>query len=158
MKQCFMDETYRVNNMERKDWTLLVVNAAGAWGLSPVQLQKSLFLIGKKLPSEVGNSFYKFEPYDYGPFDAAIYEDARTLGLEGLVTTSGVSGKSWVYYRITPKGKEAAVQLAAGLKPQVLDYINEVVAWVQRLSFVGLITAIYREYPEYKVNSVFIQK
>lgn len=144
--------------MERRDWTLLVISVAGTAGLSPVQLQKSLFLIGENLPKEVGESFYKFEPYDYGPFDARIYEDARLLTLEGLVATSSVAGKDWVYYRVTPKGDEAARRISTGVSPQALDYVKKVVAWVQHLSFVELITAIYRAYPQYQVNSVFIQR
>lgn len=144
--------------MIRKDWTLLVISAAGTRGLSPVQLQKCLFLIGKNLPTEVGEDFYQFIPYNYGPFDSAIYADADTLVNEKLVTIARVSGKTWAYYVITPEGNEAAARVAKEVSPKVSDYIPNVVHWVQRLSFVELLTAIYQRYPEYKANSVFLRQ
>jgi len=144
--------------MERKNWTLLVINAAGFNGLSPVQLQKSLFLISKNLSSIVGSSFYNFEPYDYGPFDANVYADARLLVQEGLVRMNRVSGQNWVYYTITPEGAEAARRVESTISPEAAEYVHKVVAWVRQLSFVDLITAIYRAYPEYQVNSVFITR
>jgi hypothetical protein len=144
--------------MERKDWTLLVISAAGTRGLSPVQLQKCLFLIGKNLPDEVGESFYDFVPYNYGPFDQAIYADADTLVNEKLVAIARVAGKTWAYYVITPEGTAAAERITITLKPRVRDYIPKVVQWVQQLSFVQLLTAIYQKYPEYQANSVFLRR
>ncbi|MEO6022952.1 MAG: hypothetical protein ABIP64_07525, partial [Burkholderiales bacterium] len=65
--------------MEARDWTLLVLAKAGE--LQPVQLQKSLFLLGRNLNEHqlaTGN-FYNFEAYDYGPFSSGIYADAEML-------------------------------------------------------------------------------
>src|SRR5436190_18669612 len=77
--------------MEPKDWTLLVISAADSRGLSPVQLQKSLFLLERRLSEEapaekLGESFYEFVPYNYGPFDVKVYQDAEALEERGLVT------------------------------------------------------------------------
>lgn len=143
--------------MERKDWTLLVINAAGPSGLSPVQLQKCLFLIGKNLPEVVGDSFYQFIPYNYGPFDQAIYVDAQRLIDEKLVTFAQVAGKTWGFYIITLQGEEAAERIEPQVSPAVLTYIGAVVAWVQQLSFTQLLSAIYQQYPEYRANSVFLR-
>lgn len=144
--------------MERKHWTLLVISAAGTRGLSPVQLQKCLFLIGKNLPDEVGGNFYSFVPYNYGPFDQAVYADADTLVNEKLVTVTRAAGKTWAYYVITPEGTETAGRIAITLNPRVRDYIPKVVQWVLELSFVQLLNAIYQKYPEYKANSVFLRQ
>ena len=62
--------------MTRQDWLLLVLAAADGKPLSPLQLQKSLFLVGYDLARLVGSDFYTFRPFDYGPFDAAVYRDA----------------------------------------------------------------------------------
>ncbi len=144
--------------MERKDWTLLVISEAGSVGLSPVQLQKCLFLLGKNLSDEVGADFYSFVPYNYGPFDPAIYSDAQELIDKDLVTLARVSGKKWAYYVVTSSGVMTAQNAASQLSPSVREYIKSVVSWVHQLSFVELITAIYRAYPEYQVNSVFITR
>lgn len=144
--------------MERKDWTLLVINAAGPSGLSPVQLQKSLFLIGENLRSEVGESFYQFVPYNYGPFDPAVYADADRLILENLVKSVRVESKTWAYYVVTTEGEEKATELRAQISPRAFKYITSVVDWVQRLSFAQLLSAIYAAYPKYKANSVFVRQ
>ena len=69
--------------MTPKDWTLLVLASAGG-PLSPVQLQKTLFLIDRNLSrAQRGvTRFYNFRAYDYGPFDSAIYTDAVILQTE----------------------------------------------------------------------------
>jgi uncharacterized protein YwgA len=70
--------------MVPKDWTLLVIAAAAGNAVSPVQLQKALFVLGDKLELPAGER-YLFEPYDYGPFCKAIYSDAESLESKGLV-------------------------------------------------------------------------
>lgn len=72
--------------MTRQDWLLLVLAAAGRKPLSPLQLQKSLFLVGYDLAKLVGPDFYTFRPFDYSPFDATVYRDAEEQAAQGLVT------------------------------------------------------------------------
>jgi hypothetical protein len=43
--------------MKRALWTLLAISVANGKTLSPVQVQKSLFLLGRMLPDEVGDLF-----------------------------------------------------------------------------------------------------
>ena len=90
--------------MERQRWTLLAIDEAAPSGLSPVQLQKTLFLIGKNLTREVGDSYYSFVPYNYGPFDAHVYSDAEVLIKQGLVFETRSAGRSWSYYRSRKAG------------------------------------------------------
>jgi uncharacterized protein YwgA len=73
--------------MTPKDWTLLVIAAADPKPLQPVQLQKSLFLLGRNLSPEQlqVKEFYDFQPYDYGPFCSDIYSNAEKLSDEGLI-------------------------------------------------------------------------
>jgi uncharacterized protein YwgA len=142
--------------MTRKDWTLLVIAAARGDAVSPVQLQKSLFLIDRNLsPTSRGTThFYHFRAYDYGPFDGAIYSDATELALEGFVLVHPESGASRRYIA-TPTGLSRAETLRKELEGGVVVYLDEVVTWVRRLSFNELVGAIYHHYPEMKANSVF---
>ena len=64
--------------MTRHDWLLLVLAAAEGDTLSPLQLQKSLFLVGHGLAGLVSTDFYDFQPHAYGPFAAAVYHDAES--------------------------------------------------------------------------------
>src|ERR1041385_3003566 len=139
--------------MERKNWTLLVLDAARPGSLSPLQLQKILFLMSKRLPDEVGKNFYHFVPYNYGPFDPEIYDDVRSLVIDGLAERVQYAGRNWTAYAITNKGHEIASQLETSERAS--QYITRIVQWVMRLTFTQLLASIYKEFPEFKVNSVF---
>lgn len=135
--------------MTKRDWTLLAIAAADGEPLSPVQLQKILFLLGEfKLK---GKRFYRFVPYNYGPFDPEIYRDAETLEAEGLISIT--SGGRWKGYAATPRGLAVADRINAN--PDAKDYLRRVVTWARSLSFQELLRAIYARFPEYRANSVF---
>jgi hypothetical protein len=141
--------------MNRADWNLLTLAAAEGRPLSPAQLQKSLFLLSRKLPEQItGGTLYNFVPYNYGPFDPAVYSDAVVLAAQGLATVQQSSG-GWTEYAATDAGIKAAAQRAGDLAPAVSTYIKDVVTWVRSQSFASLVKAIYREYPDMRANSVF---
>jgi hypothetical protein len=142
--------------MSPADWTLSVVAAADPSSLSPVQLQKTLFLLGRNLPTDtLGPTFYTFEPYDYGPFCGLVYLDAEKLAVQGLVEIDMPPSFSFRTYRATQAGKTRAMDIGLALPPGVRTYLSQVVGWVRSQSFQQLVTTIYRLYPEMKKNSVF---
>ena len=142
--------------MEKEDILLLVVASAKDEPLTPVQLQKTLFLIDKQCQGRIPtSSFYEFEPYHYGPFDAEVYENADELAAEGMVFRFKSDRGAWTNTISTHSGREKAEQLKKEMDPGIVQYISEVVEWAQGLSFRELIASIYQAYPEYKVNSVF---
>ncbi len=138
--------------LKREEWALLAIAAADGAPLEPVQLQKALFLLGKEMPKAVGRDYYRFSPYNYGPFDQLVYADAEALAKRGLVTID--TPRRWAEYAATPEG----IQAAKGLAAQVVDawdYLRKVVAWARSLTFQQLVRAIYAAYPDQRVNSVF---
>ena len=143
--------------MKRRDWLLAVVAAADEDGLTPVQLQKSLFLIGKTLTAKHGKAgrFYHFEPYDYGPFCSDIYQDATALQLDNLLRVDYSCGSSYRRYIVTEDGRQASAGFMGGLAENVRDYLIRLVVWIKSQSFKELVMAIYRSHPDMKVNSVF---
>jgi hypothetical protein len=138
--------------MMRKDWTLLVIAAAAGQPVSPVQLQKALFLLGENL--QLGAGFFHFTPYDYGPFDSAVYSEAESLDREGLVRIE-TPPFSYREYRATDDGRARADILRQQLPEGVASYLDQVVTWVRSRSFNDLVRAIYQAYPKMKANSVF---
>jgi len=140
-------------NVNREDWTLLAVAAAEGEPLTPVQLQKVLFLLGKHYPRTTGPEFYHFSPYNYGPFSQRIYSDADALASQGLLRVSRRPGQNFDEYAITPHGVERARRLPVA--EPASKYLKDVVAWARKLSFRELVSAIYSRYPEQRVNSVF---
>ena len=144
--------------MNPQDWTLIAIAAADVGGLTPVQLQKALFLVGQEMGDAVrslGGEYYRFDPYDYGPFSSQIYRDAEQLAAKGLIEIRDQGDQRLRKYIVTAAGSQKASVLREGKPGDVLRYLTSVVAWVQRLSFQDLVRAIYRKYPNYRVNSVF---
>jgi hypothetical protein len=142
-----------INKIEKKDWTLLVIAEADKVGLTPVKLQKSLFLLKNNLPREAKN-FYNFIPYNYGPFDIGIYHDADILKEEGYIETPSAYG-SGRKYNITKRGKQRAEEIHGLLTEEANKYIKRLIDWILPLSFQELVASVYKEFPEYKKNSVF---
>jgi len=142
--------------MECIDWTLLAIAKAGSTPLQPVQLQKALFLIGQNLSkAKLKARFYIFDAYDYGPFCQAVYGDAETLEQTGLVTITRPPQSRYKLYTATEAGHERARALEQQLDADAVDYVGKAVRYTQSLSFNDLVAAIYKAYPEMKVNSVF---
>lgn len=142
------------SELQPKDWTLMVIASGG--NLTPVQLQKSLFLISRNVAkANLPEGFYAFSAYDYGPFCAEIYSDADALESGGLVTIDRSPGRGYRTYSVTPNGVAEAKQLRADMKPEPWDYLQEAVTWTKQQSFQSLVKAIYKHYPEMQENSVF---
>ena len=77
------------------------------------------------------------------------------LALEGLVEIDTDARGNWNTYRLTPEGQHRGQSLLQTLPPELQKFIQDVSAFVRKLSFAELVSAIYKAYPEMKVNSVF---
>ncbi|RPH95187.1 hypothetical protein EHM69_05255 [candidate division KSB1 bacterium] len=144
-----------MDQLQKRDWLLLILDSAEGRSLSPVQLQKTLFLLKEKAPNVVGDGFYNFIPYNYGPFDAAIYSDAEALQAENLVAISAPTGQRWKNYSLTQQGADTVRRLKENLNTQHADYLRKLVGWVLAKDFNTLLRWIYTQYPRYRKNSVF---
>ena len=141
--------------MKRRDLLVLAVNAAGSRVLTPVQLQKSIFLISQTNLPGIPDALYDFKPYHYGPFDATIYKDADRLHEDGLVLRAPSREGAWTDTMITPSGSGRANELQEQLDSSTIDEISKIVERVQSLSFNQLLKGVYEDHPEYLQNSVF---
>ena len=122
---------------------------------SPVQVQKLFFLLDKGLENFMDRPLFNFEPYDYGPFDQDVYHTLEKLAGEGLVEIDIESHGRWNTYILTPEGQQRGNELLKKLPDEVQRFIRNVSEFVRKLSFAQLVSAIYKAYPEMKVNSVF---
>jgi hypothetical protein len=144
----------REKHMERHNLVLAALAAGGEnasyW---PVQVQKLLFLIDREASALVGGPHFDFKPYDYGPFDRAVYVELDTLSAQGLVSTQN-TGRYRVY-TLSPEGFRRGADNLHGLGGAARTYMEQAARWVRSLSFQQLVAAIYNGYPDMKVNSVF---
>ena len=139
--------------MTRHDWLLLVLAAAEGDALSPLQLQKSLFLVGHGLAGLVSTDFYDFQPHAYGPFAAAVYHDAEYQQLQGLVAIRP-HPRTKREFSLTPAGSNQVKMLVAELHTDAVRYYCEIVQWVQSQAFQELTQAVYEQFPAFAKRSV----
>lgn len=144
-----------MEELTNREWTLLAIALAEGKPLSPVQLQKSVFLFGKQMPEVVSEDFYDFAPYNYGPFCSDVYADVEVLAQEGLATIITPVNRKYSEYCATPEGISKGRELVELLPGQAVGRAQTIVDWVRKQSFKSLVSAVYEEYPDYKVNSIF---
>lgn len=141
--------------MDKKRLVLAALAPAQGLMHTPVQVQKLLFLIDRNIPAHTEGPTFDFQPYDYGPFDSAVYHVLDQLSAEGLVEAVEEPSRRWKRYRLTAQGQEAGNTALAAVPEKGRDYIRKVSEFVRSLSFADLVSAIYHAYPDMKVNSVF---
>lgn len=139
--------------LARSEVVLLALAAGGPGTLfEPVRVQKLLFLIDREIPEPFGGPHFNFRPYDYGPFDRAVYDELDTLSQHGKVRIA--EGADRRTYALTEAGLDQGRQGLTRLPSEVRQYLIELARWVLSLSFGRLLAAIYRRYPEMATNSV----
>jgi hypothetical protein len=139
--------------MNKKEVVLACLAPARRGLHSPVQIQKLLFLIDRNIPLDVGGPHFNFQPYSYGPFDATVYDVLEELAGDRYI--EAVAIHRWTDYMLTEKGQALGEKLLAALPERTRTYIEETSLFVRSLSFTQLISAIYKAYPEMRLNSVF---
>jgi uncharacterized protein len=134
---------------------LLAALAAGGENATytPVQVQKLFFLLDREASVALGGPFFKFAPYDYGPFDQAVYAGLDDLARRNLASIQDTG--RYRMYGLSQAGQVEGQRLLATLHPSAREYVANVAKWVRQLSFQQLVASIYNKYPEMKVNSVF---
>jgi len=143
--------------IKRENWVLLALYYAGDKGLSPVQLQKSLFILGENLPKLINDKleYYHFTPYNYGPFDVNIYNDALDLSKKRLINIQYSLDKSYPDYVVTEDGLKIAKEINKTISKEITNYLEKIIFWIKDLSFYDLLKIIYKSYPQFKIKSVF---
>lgn len=134
---------------------ILAVLASGGQNATflPVQVQKLFFLIDREVPQRVGGPFFDFAPYDYGPFDSAVYDELDRMKSSGIVFID-TTGR-YRRYSLTDDGFQKGSATLHRLPADIQTFFTGLTAWVRKLDFQQLVAAIYNKYPDMKVNSIF---
>jgi hypothetical protein len=101
--------------------------------LLPVQLQKSLYLLGQRFPKLTAGAFYTFRAISSGQFSEEVSRDANLFAMTGLVSID-VLDPGGRAYRVTPKGLERAQELEERADPDAIQFLRRTVAWVRTRS------------------------
>jgi uncharacterized protein len=150
-----VERSYRLP-LSHEEMALVILSLSNGETFTPVQIQKALFLADDKAKGAFRtDSRYRFEPYDYGPFDWQVYADVESLERRGLAQINQQPGSRWRTYAASPAGVVEGRRLATriGLIEQVT--LQKIVNLVRSLSFNELVSAIYKVYPPMRARSVF---
>lgn len=140
--------------MDRENFVLATLASAGEGAsYTPVQVQKLFFLIDEEGFNLVGEKYFDFAPYDYGPFDKEVYDELDELSLKGLVEVQNIG--QYRKYILTEQGYKKGSENLNEFSEEISDYFKRLTSWIRPLTFQQLVRAIYDRYPEMKVNSVF---
>lgn len=141
---------------KRQRFVLAALAAQSGTTLAPVQVQKLFFLFDENIANKIGGKQFDFEPYDYGPFDKDVYAEFGVLDAMGFARVlENVDSPAKRLYLLTSEGQAAGEEALTNYDEKTREYMGEVSSWVSSLSFGALVGAIYKSYPEMRMNSVF---
>jgi uncharacterized protein YwgA len=141
--------------MERSNFVLAVLASTEGHALAPVQIQKLFFILERRIPDEIAGPHFAFKAYDYGPFDPDVYREVEALAEKGLAEVQQPGAFAMRTYRLTLKGQREGERLFRDFEPKTAEYIERVSNFVRTTSFADLVSAVYKAFPDMKVNSVF---
>lgn len=139
------------SQVSRSDILLAILAAADGNELSRVQLQKVTFLVSEEFKGRLPQDFYRFDKHNFGPFCIDIYDDTEMLHYWGWIHIKPGAERRFDTYLIAESSNLDGLQLDSDIK----QFIEDTVTWVLEMSFGEIVRAIYRMYPEYRVNSIF---
>ena len=142
--------------MTRHEVILAAMATNGAYTYTPVQLQKLLFLLDRRLAPDLGGPHFDFKPYHYGPFDKAVYAELESMEQQGLVEIIREPHLKLRRFRLSPHGENLGRNILTAADLKTVDYMSKLADFVRTASFPSLVSAIYQAYPEMRVNSVFV--
>ena len=138
--------------MKRPEVVLTAMAAGGAGTqFDPVRVQKLLFLVDKEIPQFVEGPHFDFKPYNYGPFDGAVFQELDALSMENEVS---IDHNRYRLYSLTDSGHARSAAMLAELPQEIACYLQDVAQWVLSQTFRQLLAAIYQRYPDMAVNSI----
>jgi hypothetical protein len=142
--------------MNRRDLLLAVLASAEGRSYTPAQIQKAMFLLSRQMPQLVEDGpAFEFKPYDFGPFDLGVYQEADVLRRDGQAVIAPSGFGNWNTYAASGDGVERGKRLLDGLPQHQRDFVGKVSDWVRAQTFNSLVKSIYDAYPDMKVNSIF---
>ena len=138
---------------DRQTWLLLFLGAdPGPYPVDQVRTMKAMFLIDQKL-SAARMPRYRWEAFDYGPFNSNVYRDLDSLQIDELVDVTRVLGSNRRLYTLSERGRRAFEERVAQTPASEMQWIQEVKTRVSSTSYEDLLRGILREFPEYAMRS-----
>jgi hypothetical protein len=141
--------------MSKEELLLAALASAKGSSFSPVQIQKLMFLIDRRIGRDIGGPFFDFIPYKFGPFDKGIYDSLDSLVKEKLIAEVLTKSSKWKLFKPTASGQTKGEKFLATFSRKPKLEVCDLSKYVLKMSFHDLVAAIYRDYPDMQVRSIF---
>ena len=137
---------------ERRNAVLAALATIPGASFEPVQVQKLFFLLNERVSDKGWKRQFRFEPHFFGPYDANVYTELEVLKQEGLVDIWEANLRE---YSLSAEGYEKGQEALGEFPSAAKDAMRSLSEWVRDQTFAGLVSAIYKQFPKMKVNSIF---
>ena len=137
---------------ERQKAVLATLATIPGASFEPVQVQKLFFLLNERVSGKGWKKQFKFKPHFFGPFDADVYTELEKLKQRGLVDIWGGNLRK---YSLSADGYEKGQEALSEFPSEAGGAMRSLAEWVRGQTFAGLVSAIYKEFPKMKANSIF---
>jgi hypothetical protein len=111
---------------------------------------KGAFLVVERGRAE-WRGLFRFEAYDYGPFDRHVYDARDRVILDDLLEV--IPGR-YDSYRLTELGRARTRELDTEIGDDA-DWVRRIGRYVTTRSFAQLLNEVYDAHPDYAVRSRF---
>lgn len=111
---------------------------------SRLQLMKLLFLLEQEFPSGGGSAFYRFMPYQYGPYSFSLNHELTQLVRDGLIREGETS------WNLTDVG----CAFEASLSTEVVQDVESLIETYGSCSVQRLRNDVYERYPWFTLLSI----
>ena len=111
---------------------------------------KGCFLVSQRGTAE-WKSLFDFSPYDYGPFDSAVYRARDALISRNLLAVNAQS--RYGSYSLTPAGRERVENLTRIIGEDNVGWFKQIGRYVTSRSFTDLLDEVYAAYPQFATRS-----
>ena len=123
----------------REGWLILAIASAADAGLSPLQLQRSLFLLRQKRVEQALPDFYEFESHESGPLSRDLNRDLDALVAAEYVVKTWRPECSWSVLRLSDAGQAWATAVRRKANKETLGRLEDAVAWVKEQGYLDLV-------------------
>lgn len=143
--------------INREEWMLALLLIRGSSGeaepiVGRLKLMKQLFVIGQLLKPA---NFYEFVPYLYGPCSFDVYKDLQALLSINAIDVIDEFRDGYGTHKISEKGMHEFRPVFDSLDSATKSAIEKVKRDYNNLSTIELLAKIYKEYPDFAINSMF---
>jgi uncharacterized protein (DUF488 family) len=129
--------------LNRQKIAVKVLQACGGTA-SRLQLMKLLFLLEQEFPSAGGNAFYRFMPYQYGPYSFSLQHEVSQLARDGMIREGETT------WNLTDVGYAFQPSLSAKIEHDIESLVKKYGSFsMQRLR-----NDVYERYPWFTLLTV----